>query len=311
MNDDLHDLNEVLPGDLITAEFINTLIRYVKGLSVGGPVEVPSFFSRTLRDAKSLLLLPGNQLTLGTVLDAAGFVVDPSQSVNDGRLIINQVPPPNSRVAVNTGVHLVLAAAGGGTVPQPAPKITSFNPLTTPIGGEVQIVGENFALSRSDNKVTFDGVDAGVPSALSSLHSLFVVVPTGIPNAPSQPGQQKTVTVTVTTPQGSASAQTVILPPLPQPLPQITPFAQNFFGHLGKPLIINGQNFGSDLGAIRVFFDGTPAGGVPPDPSSTLPTKLNVTIPNTINVPGTSKIFAITVRVGTLTSPAVSLEIFK
>lgn len=314
-------LNLVKPGDLISAELINAIIQLLNALatSSGGPNVVPNLFSRTVLDVKALIAQSGGNLQLALSMDASGLVVNLNDPKNNARPVIGQIPTPGTRVPDGTGIHLLVATQAGSTPTPPAkPTISGFSPLTPNIGTEVQIIGENFDAVRGNNTVTFDGTVAAPPSNASTRYSLFVVVPS-VANPPAA-GQQKTVTVVVTNPAGATSSQLIILGPTGTPLPAITPFSIPN-APLGGELVINGQNFGTTLTNIRVFFDdqprdgtsGTPI-GVQPLGTSTLPSRLVVTIPTSltgINLSGDSKVINIKVRVGTAMSPTQALEIYK
>lgn len=320
----LEDLEEVKPGDLITAALINTLIRAMKDVvaTVGDNV-VPNFFGRTISDVKNALAQGGNKLKIVGAMDAAGVVVDINRTENATRVVVAQIPPPDERVQDNAAVYLLVAAVpGSGPQQAEAPVITGFSPLSAPVSTPVQIIGKNFDPSYSKNKVTFDGVPAPGPSADSSPYSLFVSVPSGIPNAPTQAGQQKTVSVVVTTPNGIASAQLIITAPPTQPTPIINTtggFSPAIGAKLGSALTVNGQNFGTVPSNVRVFFDDQPLGGSPlgpvgVQPSTVSDSQLVVTIPTTLDgfgQTGDRKSVSVKVRVGQLTSLGVAVILEK
>lgn len=58
-----------------------------------------------------------------------------------------------------------------------SPKVTSFTPLTGPVGSTITIEGSDFSIVAAENHVDFHGVPAVVASASSS--SLSVIVPEG------------------------------------------------------------------------------------------------------------------------------------
>jgi hypothetical protein len=324
MLEDLEDLEEVKPGDLITAALINALIRAMKDVvSTVGDNVVPNFFGRTISDVKNALAQGGNKLKIVGAMDAAGVVVDITRTESATRVVVGQIPPPDERVKDNTGAYLLIAAVpGSGPQQSEPPVITGFSPLTAPVSTPVQLIGKNFDPVQSLNKVTFDGVPASVPSADSTRFSLFVSVPPGIPNAPTQAGQQKTVSVVVTTPTGIASAQLIITAPPAQPTPSINSpggFSPAIGAKLGSALTVNGQNFGTVASNVRVFFDDQPLGGSPSmpvgvQPSTVSATQLVVTIPTTLegfSQTGDRKSVSVKVSVGQLTSLGVAVILEK
>ncbi|WP_164018268.1 IPT/TIG domain-containing protein [Pyxidicoccus trucidator] len=318
---DLDDLPEIKPGDLITSDLINTLVREMKNLVAGvGNNPVPNLFGRTISDVKNTLAQGGNKLKIAGALDAAGVSVDIGRAENAGRLVVGQIPPPDARVADNTNVFLLIAAvAGSGPQQSEPPVITGFSPLTAPVGTPVQIIGKEFDPVQSRNKVTFDGVTAATPSSDSTRFSLFVTVPTGIPGAPTTTGQQKVVSVVVTTATGIATAQLVITPPPAQPTPSVSSFSPAIGAKLGSTLTITGQNFGSVPSNVRVFFDDQPLGGSPPAPVGVQPatatgTQLTVVIPANLDgfgVTGDRKTVSIKVSVGPMTSLGMGVILEK
>jgi hypothetical protein len=108
------ELNEVQPGDRITANLINTLIRRVKNPGGGeGTVAVPNVFGLNLGVARNNLGAAG--LTVGTVLDTGGANIDVNNSANHLRLVLNQVPEPGTFVTSGQAVSLTVTAQATGT----------------------------------------------------------------------------------------------------------------------------------------------------------------------------------------------------
>ncbi|RKH09095.1 PASTA domain-containing protein [Corallococcus sp. CA053C] len=280
------ELNEVKPGDLITADQFNALIQQVKALleaAGGGPVVVPNLYGQTLASAKAILAIPGNNLVLGgNLLDAFGQPVDPNDAANQTRRVIGQVPAGGARVAAGTAVSLLVAAkptTGGGTTQDPV--ITTFSPLQVPVKEALQIIGKNFSVLPSDNLVTFNGTAAAAPSGQSSTSALFVVVPSNFTGAPKAGEPAVQVTVKVKTAEGKETTGfvTVQAPTGVQhatldafaPSPPVS----------GQDLIITGTGFGSTVSAVKVKFSSEPATGV--TPKQVTPTSITVTIPTNLS----------------------------
>ncbi|RKH58487.1 IPT/TIG domain-containing protein [Corallococcus llansteffanensis] len=278
------ELNEVKPGDLITADQFNALIQQVKALLAagGGPVVVPNLYGQTLASAKAILAIPGNNLVLGgNLLDAFGQPVDPNDAANQTRRVIGQVPAGGARVTAGTAVSLLMAAkpTTGGTTPDPA--ITAFSPLQVPVKEALQIIGKNFSSLPSDNLVTFNGTAAPAPSGQSSSSALFVIVPDNFPSAPKagQPAVQVTVKVKTAEGKEVSGFVTVQAPTGVQhatldgfaPSPPVS----------GQDLVITGTGFGATASAVKVKFSNEPSTGV--TPKQVTPTSLTVTIPTNLS----------------------------
>jgi len=92
-----------------------------------------------------------------------------------------------------------------GTVcaPPSVPTITSFTPLSGPIGTTVTITGTNFDPIPANNIVAFNGVPASTPS-MASATSLKVTVPTGATTGP--------ITVTVAGNTATSAAAFMVAP---------------------------------------------------------------------------------------------------
>ena len=301
------ELAPVQPGDLITAEKWNALVARVKGMSTARPITVPDLFGRALADARAVVQLPGSQLNLSQVIDAFGLNIDANDVANAQRRVLSQVPSGGAQVPAQTGVSLVVAAVATGAQPGAAPVIDAITPSTQQASGFVIITGKNFDTPAQTNTVLFDGVsstpDDGTPIALR------VRVPLGIPDVPASGGSKENVQVVVQNrlkqpsqpqPMTVQSPPAVLPPTIKTIAPQTGPM-----GVLGQPIVITGTDFGTDLAAIRVFFDGGPAGGVAPSAGS--PESLTVTPPVSIAIgpPLSSHAYQVTVRVGDRTSNQV------
>jgi hypothetical protein len=263
MEDNVANINEVKPGDLITADLVNQIIRGLNALAgsaPGGTVTVPSVFGRSLSDAKALILIPGSQLFIGGVLNATGLAVDPDDPANAALRVIFQLPVPGQLVSPGTTVSLVVAGEGStGPAAGPAPTINGFKPAKVNVLTVLRIDGTNFANDMTKNLVSFDGIRAATPGTDSTINELVVMVPDGIPGAPQAQGVEKTVKVVVDTPTGQVSSNVIILAPAGSPTPTISSVQKTgdaaAIPALGDPLTIAGANFSTKAGGNKVFFD--------------------------------------------------------
>lgn len=124
------------------------------------------------------------------------------------------------------------------------PAITSFSPVSGPVGASVTITGTNFSTTPSDQVVKFNGTAATVTNATST--SLTVTVP-----ADATTGKI-TVSLRGKT-AASANDFTVTLPG-----PTITSFTPAS-GTVGTSVTITGTNFKTTPGNNVVKFNGTVA----------------------------------------------------
>ena len=318
----------VQPGDLISAERWNLLLAQVTDLAnqvqqlsggvVTGTVTVPNLFGRTLAEASAIITQPALQLALGVVLDASGKVVNPQQQGMGQLLVLNQVPSAGTKTNPGASVQLVVAAVQGGE-PQPVllPRINLIVPATVAVGAQLEIRGENFESLASRNGVSFDG-RAAVPTDLSTTTSLFVIVPTGIPGAPSAPGgpTKPNVEVIVTTSRGQARGTCNVSAPLSNQ-PTITGITNS--GNPASPVRVGqnativGTNFGNVIGNIRVRFDGQPGDGA--IPSSGTAGQLVVAVPTGIpgleTSPSSREAVPVVVTVGELVTPAFPVRVVR
>jgi hypothetical protein len=302
-------LNEVQPGDLITARLINAIIRLLKDLELklGGPVTVPNLYGETLGNARTVLTTGTPPLGLGPVLlDSNGLSVNPTHPDNQFRRVIGQVPPAGARVVGNSLVSLLIAGEPSSTTPTNGPEITGFLPGSIPMGEEVQILGKNFASQPGNNLVRFNGVPiTGTPSVRSTTFSLYVIVPTGIPNVPTTPGATPVnVTVTVvnqTTGKQVESTTLKVGPSTGIVKPVITGVSPTN-PRVNTQIVITGTGFTSDASPVRVFFGDEPTGGVAPTQSSA--TSLTLTVPTNLSGTGSvDKQFVVRVQVNGPSGP--------
>lgn len=311
-------LNNVKPGDLIKAADWNALVAAIQGLSAPvtvGPIVVPNLFGLQLGNAVAIITLPSTQLAVGNVLDSLGNPIDITQVDSQHLIVLNQMPVPGTNVYAGSSVNLVVAPKPGSAPPPPKiPTITGFSATAlnpAPIGSQVEIDGTNFDTQLGNNQVTFAGVSAPPPSS-GNPQQLFVMVPTGIPGAPVNPGDKLAVPVIVTTTQGSSLPQSCTIgPPLAVPLPVITGIspANPLGGTVNQDITITGTGFGSTPANDQVGFENVSA-----TPKSGSSTQLVVTIPAGItgikNV-GDTRTVNVTVTVGGQTSPAFGYTVTK
>ncbi|HEV7505504.1 MAG TPA: IPT/TIG domain-containing protein [Thermoanaerobaculia bacterium] len=289
-------ITEVTPGDLITAELMNQILQRLAALEgkiiviPTGNVTVPTVVGQKLFAARATIIAPSSQLNMGFVIDASGKSIDVASVDTRDLIVLNEVPPGGSKVPPGTAIDLVVAATGTGGTTQPhPPKISTFAPLKVPIGQEVQIVGESFALSRLQNSVTFNEVPAAPPSSASTTTSLVVIVPSGIPGAPANPGQELTVVVKVVTPDGTTTSNLTVLPPLAGGNPKINSITPPFLV-TGQTATIIGEGFFQPFDRNIVKFSTPTSPAVSVTPSAGSATQLTVLIPTNIvglTAPGT------------------------
>jgi hypothetical protein len=264
------ELKKVEPGDLIEAELMNLIINHLKDLSAAvsglgwaaGSVTVPNLFGRTLSSAQLLISEPQVKLKLGNTVDAFGAALNPGLSTTKQKIVIGQVPTAGARVAVNSTIDVLLSAqpeAGTGPTPTQESKITGFNPAKTPIGEKVTIFGVNFDVDPAKNKVTFADTPATAPEK-GGTTELLVRIPS-IPNPPSGSNEKK-VSVIVETPAGKATGETILLPPLEGPAPELTSIkgADPDVLVVGEIATIVGKNFSTKLQENSVTFGTTTTG---------------------------------------------------
>lgn len=303
-------LNNVNPGDPITAASWNALVAAVQALSgqaVTGGVTVPTLFGLTLGNAVSIITLPSTRLALGSVLDSLGNAIDPSLTDSKPLIVLNQMPAPGANVFPGSPINLVVSPKPGSAPPPPkVPSITAFKPTQINIGAQLEIDGLNFEPAKTT--VAFDGVLATPPIFPPSTPSqIFVVVPSGIPGAPTTAGQTKSSQVIVSTSNGPSQGSNVtLLPPLATPLPTIVSFSPAV-GQVGagtNPVTITGTGFDpAQAGNTFVNF-----GGVKQNAQSVpSTTQLTALIPQ--GIPGVTSggaFISVTVTVGGQTSPATN-----
>jgi hypothetical protein len=279
---------EVNAGELITAELMNEILQRLAALegAIVIPTEkitVPNVVGQKLATARAIILAPSSQLNLGFVIDAAGKAVDVVALDTRDLIVINQVPPGGTKVPAGIATNLIVAASSGGTIaPTPKPKITAFKPAKVPAGQQVEVLGENFALSRFQNEVFFNNVRAATPSSASSTTSLFVVIPKTIPNTPTGTGEL-VVDVRVVTPNGEFILQDglAVLATLAGPdlaIASINPSQVT----TNSDITITGSGFVADPAKNVVEFFVTGGAVRPMKPKSATAQTIVVTVPDNI-----------------------------
>ncbi len=296
--------SQVQPGDIITSEFMNALLGELefmrkdldKLLDQGtGDVIVPDVFGRTLAEARTMITTLG-QLAMGSVLDVSGKLVDYSHSDVQLSRALYQLPAAGTRVVPGSSVNLVISATEGGTGPGPAPNPTIAE-LRLPddtvatrfaVGTGMIIIGTNFDVVSTNNEVTFAGQPATVtPSAVEPTTRIRVVVPTGIPGAPTAPGQDDLTGVSIVvrnTVTGRQTSTTCTIAPPPEIATPHISSIESGVHIVGNSVTISGSGFSEVEAENEVFFDETPA----EVPTSSSEISLTVIVPG--GIPGVSDI---------------------
>jgi hypothetical protein len=113
----------VQSGDLITAEWMNRLLRRLALLELfvrharpagGGAGDPFSVFGKPLSDAVRIIIAAGNDFSLGKVLDVYGMVVQTTAPGTGARIVIGQFFVSEDSTGVTTVNLLVTANATGG-----------------------------------------------------------------------------------------------------------------------------------------------------------------------------------------------------
>jgi beta-lactam-binding protein with PASTA domain len=285
------DLNEVQPGDLITADLLNAIIRRLQGVSAGpgGTVDVPNLFGRTLSSAVILLQTPGSNLLVGVILDASGNVVASVDPNVQGSRVLSQTPPAGIKVSPATAINLVIAAAST-TQPPLKPIITSLDKTTAQVNDILNIFGTGFDPNPINNQVKV-GTIAATVNPVSTTTNLLITIPTGA-DAGAQP-----TTLTVTVGSQQATTSITIQPASGPPLATITSIngsTSNPTAITGGTVTMVGNNFGTTVSAVAVFF-GANESSPSATPTAVTNTTLSVVVPT--NLPGlTTSSPPITVR---------------
>jgi hypothetical protein len=196
-------LQEVRPGDIISAELMNNLLKAVndiesklsgiEGLLAGpGQVVVPNVFGLSLSAAKAEVTKPKYGLQIGDVFNTGGQRIFPENIAALELSVLNQVPEAGRIVDVGSKVGMVIAqlASSGGTgggigATGPNHQVTGvLPPEGKAADGEVTVVGTGFITPFSRNHVIFDGTFTQIPKPGSTVTGLVVDIPRDLPGLP-------------------------------------------------------------------------------------------------------------------------------
>jgi hypothetical protein len=144
--------------------------------------------------------------------------------------------------------------------PPPGPTISSFTPVSGPVGTTVTITGNNFSAILSENTVTLG--DRSVPVASATPTALTITIPTGAVSG--------IITITVHGKSRSTVGQFQVTQPV---VPIIDIFAP-VGGLIGSSVSLYGSNFSTEPGGNTVRFDGTEA-----EVTSATSSKITVNVP--------------------------------
>lgn len=288
-------INEVKPGNLITAALWNSLVMKLGALEAAleklsgsvptGKIKVPDVFGQQLKDATAMITKPSLQLALGFVVDAFGKPVNPDLQASAGLIVIGQMPGGGMLANPFESVNLAVSASPSAvSEPPKTPKIkdNGFTPNPVPAGTELKINGENFAPSGKDNQVFFDGTKATQPSDSSGPNQLLVVVPMKLPNGPKKKGDPTNtkVTVLIKTPNGEVEGTLAVAAPLQDEPPPFIATITPVTGLLNQEITITGTGFSPTKEENRVTIGGKPADGI--IPASADETTLKVIVPQSL-----------------------------
>ena len=280
-------ISEVSAGELITALHMNEIIGTVNdlvgkvGSGTGVQVTIPTVIGHTVAQARSIILAPAAQVSLGPVLDVAGQNVDSGQSAVANRKVIVQMPSAGTKAPPNTPIALVITAdaASSPTPSQAKPVIGSVDKPSVAVLQPLSITGDNFVVPSTDNIVTFDGVAATVTPG-GGTKILTVTVPQGIPGAPAAGGADKPNVNLVVTAGGQTSDPfhvTIKAPISGAPtISGITPDP----GLVFDPIVIAGTGFSTTLSKnVVTIADDPPRTATV---TAATATQLTVTVPSNI-----------------------------
>jgi hypothetical protein len=152
------------------------------------------------------------------------------------------VPAGAATQPISVTVDELTAYTGTSYIVTVAPAITSFTPVSGPVGTTVTIEGTNFGTIPADNTVLFGTAQASVISATAT--HLSVIIPAG---ATTQPITETVNGLTTF----SATSFTVTAPPSDPPA--ITSFTPTS-GPVGSTVTIYGSNFSTNISNNIVKF---------------------------------------------------------
>uniref|UniRef100_UPI0005548F7F IPT/TIG domain-containing protein n=1 Tax=Hymenobacter sp. IS2118 TaxID=1505605 RepID=UPI0005548F7F len=193
---------------------------------------------------------------------------------------VNSATQLTATVAAGTTTGPITIAAPAGTVTSTAsfvvgapPVITSFTPVTGPVGSSVVITGAFFT---GATRVTFNGTEASA-FTVNSATRITATVPPGA----------TTGRISVTTPVNTAQSATSFVVIQAPVILSFTPAA----GMAGTVVQLTGENF---IGVTRVTFNGTVA------PTFTVNSRTRITV--TVPAQATSGPIEVTAAGGVATS---------
>ncbi len=121
-------------------------------------------------------------------------------------------------------------------------SVTSITPAAGLVGTSVTIIGTGFSTTPADNHITFNGAAAAVASATTT--QLTTIVPLGATTG--------AVSVETNGKVGTGPIFTITPPVVTTPvITGISPTS----GKASTPVTITGENFGTDVTAVKVFFN--------------------------------------------------------
>jgi sugar lactone lactonase YvrE len=255
-------INTVVPPGAITG--IVSLLK--GGIIVEGPVFT------VLDSIPRIDTLVPNQGNIGTIfwifgkhfssvkeqnhIQLNGIETDVLEAHNDSLKSI--VPEGASTGLVSVDVNGRIGVGPVFTIIAEAPVISSIDPTSGKAGTIVTVNGNNFSEIISENKVTFNGAEATLTSASTTV--LVAIVPEDATSGPVR------VMVNGMTAMGP---DFTVVPDAPQII-SVEPSS----GEVGDTVTVNGENFGPSVRENTVTFNGTIATII-----SANPTVLEVSVP--------------------------------
>ena len=141
------------------------------------PIPAITSFTPSSGSTGANITIKGKNFTGTTAVSIGGTPVGSFAVVNDTSITAVVGGGTTGTLAVKTPVGTATSAGSFTVIPLPPPVITSFSPLSGPIGTSVTITGTNFNTTAANNIVFFGATMATVANATST--SLTVSVPTG------------------------------------------------------------------------------------------------------------------------------------
>ncbi len=185
---------------------------------------------------------------------AAAFTIDNPHKIT----AIVPAGATTGPISVTSPDGTAVSASSFTVTASPLPTITSFNPVSGPVGTSVTIVGTNLAGATA---VGFNGVAATTFNVNQAGTQITATVPAGATTGP----------ISVTTPGGTATSATNFTV-TPAGSPTITSFEPTS-GPVGTSVQIDGTNF---TGATSVAFNGVAAATFTVNPQGS---RITATVP--------------------------------